>query len=70
MFLLASVILLTQGSASVHSGIPPRKEAPPWEGDPREGGTSPLGKEAPPWEGDPPAYGQSKIPYMHKHNVD
>ena len=36
MFLQASVILSTGGSASVHGGIPPREQTPPQIRPPRE----------------------------------
>ena len=45
MFLQASVILLTGGPASVHAGIPPPDQAPPWTRHPLGG--DPPGRDPP-----------------------
>ena len=55
MFLLVSVILLTGGSASVHAGIPPpRKQTPPGNIPPQEGGPPSPWKQIPQEGGTPP----------------
>ena len=48
MFLQASVIMLTKGSASVHAGIPPPGRRPPGRRPP--GKEAPPRKEAPTWD--------------------